>query len=311
MGENYRKKGGKLEMLVCDGITKSFDAFTAVEDVSFTVEDGSICGLVGYNGAGKTTLLKIAASIYRPDKGGFLFDGKLSTGEEKTRQEIFLLPDVFYYLPQATLRSMAAFYSGYYPTWSVDTYHKLLELFDLEEKTRIQRFSKGMQRQAYLAIALACQPHYLLLDETFDGLDPSKRNLVRRILMEYIAEKEACVLLASHNLPELENLCDHIVILNEKKVAFDCSMDDIGRDIRKYRLVFRQPVKEEQFHGLDYRRFSQDGGVISLMIRGDEETAEAALRALEPVLLESFPLSLEEVFLYEMEEKRYDLTGLF
>ena len=206
---------------------------------------------------------------------------------------------------------MAAFYSGYYPTWSADTYHKLLELFDLEEKTRIQRFSKGMQRQAYLAIALACQPHYLLLDETFDGLDPSKRNLVRRILMEYIAEKEACVLLASHNLPELENLCDHIVILNEKKVAFDCSMDDIGRDIRKYRLVFRQPVKEEQFHGLDYRRFSQDGGVISLMIRGDEETAEAALRALEPVLLESFPLSLEEVFLYEMEEKRYDLTGLF
>ena len=120
-------------MLVCDGITKSFDAFTAVEDVSFTVEDGSICGLVGYNGAGKTTLLKIAASIYRPDKGGFLFDGKLSTGEEKTRQEIFLLPDVFYYLPQATLRSMAAFYSGYYPTWSVDTYHKLLELFDPKE----------------------------------------------------------------------------------------------------------------------------------------------------------------------------------
>lgn len=298
-------------MLVCDGITKSFEAFTAVEDVSFTVEDGSICGLVGYNGAGKTTLLKIAASIYRPDKGCFLFDGKLSTDEEKTRQEIFLLPDVFYCLPQATLRSMAAFYSGYYPTWSADTYHKLLELFDLEEKTRIQRFSKGMQRQAYLAIALACQPHYLLLDETFDGLDPSKRNLVRRILMEYIAEKEACVLLASHNLPELENLCDHIVILNEKKVAFDCSMDDIGRDIRKYRLVFRQPVKEEQFNGLDYRRFSQDGGVISLMIRGDEESAETALRALEPVLLESFPLSLEEVFLYEMEEKRYDLTGLF
>lgn len=298
-------------MLVCDGITKSFEAFTAVEDVSFTVEDGSICGLVGYNGAGKTTLLKIAASIYRPNKGCFLFDGKLSTDEEKTRQEIFLLPDVFYCLPQATLRSMAAFYSGYYPTWSADTYHKLLELFDLEEKTRIQRFSKGMQRQAYLAIALACQPHYLLLDETFDGLDPSKRNLVRRILMEYIAEKEACVLLASHNLPELENLCDHIVILNEKKVAFDCSMDDIGRDIRKYRLVFRQPVKEEQFNGLDYRRFSQDGGVISLMIRGDEESAETALRALEPVLLESFPLSLEEVFLYEMEEKRYDLTGLF
>ena len=175
----------------------------------------------------------------------------------------------------------------------------------------MQRFSKGMQRQAYLAIALACQPRYLLLDETFDGLDPGKRNLVRRILMEYIAEKEACVLLASHYLPEIENLCDHVVILNDKRVAFECDMDDVGRNIRKYRLVFRRPVEEEAFRELDYRRFAREGCVVTLMAKGDADRTEAALWAMEPVMLESFPLSLEEVFLYEMEEKRYDLTGLF
>ena len=298
-------------MLVCEGVTKTFEGFTALEDVSFTVGDASICGLVGFNGAGKTTLLKTAAAVYRPDKGRFLFDGRSNAEQARTRQEIFLLPDMFYCLPQATMKSMAAFYGGFYPTWNGETYRRLLELFELDERTKMQRFSKGMQRQAYLAIALACQPRYLLLDETFDGLDPGRRNLVRRILMEYIAEKEACVLLASHYLPEIENLCDHVVILNDKRVAFECDMDDVGRNIRKYRLVFRRPVEEEAFRELDYRRFAREGCVVTLMAKGDADRTEAALRAMEPVMLESFPLSLEEVFLYEMEEKRYDLTGLF
>lgn len=210
------------------------------------------------------------------------------------------------------MKSMAAFYGGFYPTWNGETYRRLLELFELDEGTKMQRFSKGMQRQAYLAIALACPaPVICCWMRPSTAWTRASAIWCARILMEYIAEKEACVLLASHYLPEIENLCDHVVILNDKRVAFECDMDDVGRNIRKYRLVFRRPVEEEAFRELDYRRFAREGCVVTLMAKGDADRTEAALRAMEPVMLESFPLSLEEVFLYEMEEKRYDLTGLF
>ena len=298
-------------MLTIDRLSKTFDEAPVLDIVGFEVQSGSLCGLVGYNGAGKTTLMKIAADIYRADAGRVLLDGEDAVDNERVRQRLFFLPDELYRLPQATLKGMADFYSGYYPTWNEQTFQKLTEMFALNLRSRLQGFSKGMQRQAYLALALSCQPRCLLLDESFDGLDPSKRNLMRRILLEYIAEKDACVLISSHNLPELENLCDHVVLLGGGRVLMDKGLDELQAGMGKYRLVFDRDVKREDFPGLDIRQFSSSGRVITLSIQGEQERAEAALRAMNPVMLEAFPLTLAEIFISEMEEKEYDLTGLF
>lgn len=297
-------------MLTIDHISKSFDGTAALEDVSFSVENGSICGLVGHNGAGKTTLLKIAADVLRADCGQVLLDGSPHLDNEAVRRAVFFLPDDPYSLPQSSFRGTAAFYAGFFPSWNQLTFDKLTSLFDLDPKKRLLSFSKGMQRQAFLIIALACQPRILLLDESFDGLDPAKRHLLRQVLLEYIAEKEASVLISSHNLPELENLCDHVLLLDNHTVAYDRAMDDIQTELRKYRLVFDYPVGEDAFASLNHRDYSLSGNIVTITIRDDGE-AEAALRALNPLLLETFPLTLEEVFLYEMEETQHDLTGLF
>lgn len=298
-------------MLSFENISMAFDGNPVLQDVTFSVGEGSLCGLVGHNGAGKTTLLKIAADILRPDGGRVSSDGLPHRDNEEVKQRVFFLPDEPYSLPQASFRSTAAFYGGYYPTWNQQTFDRLAALFELNPRKRLAGFSKGMQRQAFLIIALACQPRILLLDESFDGVDPGKRHLLREVLLEYMAEKEASVLISSHNLPELENLCDHMILLDKGRVAYDRDMDTLLTAIRKYRLVFDRPVEEALFASLPYRRFTRSGNIVTLLIQGEAEETEAALRALSPLLVESFPLTLEEVFLYEMEETKHDLTGLF
>lgn len=308
---DVKRKGGKRQMLSFEHISMAFDANSVLKDVTFTVGDGSLCGLVGHNGAGKTTLLKIAAGILRPDGGTVRSGDIFQRDNEEMKQQVFFLPDEPYSLPQSSLKSTAAFYGGYYPTWNQQTFDRLTELFQLNPRKRLSGFSKGMQRQAFLIIALACQPRILLLDESFDGVDPGKRHLLREVLLEYIAEKEASILISSHNLPELENLCDHIILLDKGRVAYDRDMDTLLSEIRKYRLVFGQPVAEGIFASLPYRNFTRSGNMVTLIIPGKQEETEAALRTLSPLLVESFPLTLEEVFLYEMEETKHDLTGLF
>ena len=298
-------------MVTFQGLKKAFDGHAVLDDVSFRVEDGSLCGLVAPNGAGKTTLLRIAADIVRPDGGTILYDGRDHRENEAIRQSRFFLPDEYYRLPQATLRGMAKFYGGYYPTWKEETFRRLVALFELDERKRLQGFSKGMQRQAYLTIALACRPRYLLLDETFDGLDPAKRSLVRRLLMEYIAETGASVLISSHNLAELESLCDQFVLLHDRRVALTGGEEELRGSMTKFRLLFDRAVSPDDFAGLDCRSFRQEDGAVTLIVRGDGEQAEAALRAMNPARLTSCSLTLEEIFLNETEAYRDDLTDLF
>lgn len=298
-------------MIAFQGLKKAFGGQTVLDNVTFRVEDSSLCGLVGPNGAGKTTLLRIAADIVRLDGGTILYDGQDHRENEAIRQSLFFLPDEYYRLPQATLRGMAKFYGGYYPAWKEETFRRLTALFELDERKRLQGFSKGMQRQAYLATALACRPRYLLLDETFDGLDPAKRSLVRRLLMEYIAETGASVLISSHNLAELESLCDRFVILHDHRVALTGGEEELRGSMTKFHLLFDRPVSEEDFAGLDCRSFRQENGAVTLIVRGDGGQAEAALRGMNPVRLTGSPLTLEEIFLNETEAYRDDLTDLF
>lgn len=292
-------------------VSKAFDGKPVLEDLSLQVENGSIYGLIGYNGAGKTTLMKMIADVYRADSGDILLDGRSSLDNEAVKRELFLLPDEFYLLAQATPRSMANFYRGFYPRWNQQTFEKICALFELDIRKRIRSYSKGMQRQAYLALALASHPRYLLLDETFDGLDPVKRNLTRQILLEYIAEREVCVLLSSHNLGELEGVCDHFGLINAHHLVFDGAMEEIQKQIAKFRLIFNHPIEEAAFQAYDYRAYSCTGNIVTLTIRGDTAAVEAQLRELAPQRIETFPLSLEEIFLNEMNEEQQDLAGLF
>jgi ABC-2 type transport system ATP-binding protein len=298
-------------MICVKGVTKRFGRTAALEALSCDVSACSVYGLVGYNGAGKTTLLKTIAGIYRPEGGRVLIEGENIYENEFLKRRLFFVPDEPYFLSQASLNRMAGFYKGYYPQWSDKTFKKLAEIFELDRSARINSFSKGMQRQAAILLALATQPQYLLLDESFDGLDPAKRNLVKRIILEFLAEKEICVIISSHNLRELEDLCDHIGLINGKKLILDCSVDEMRQSRNKYRAAFQNEVTAEDFKELDLRRLVIQGRMITFISSGSPEQMQARLTPLDPVLFESLPMTIEEIFLDEMEVADYDLHDLF
>ncbi len=298
-------------MIEFANVTKKFGDFTAVEEISFKVEPSSIYGLIGYNGAGKTTLLKTAAGIYKADCGKVCLDGQDVFDNDDLRKQLFYIPDDLYFPMNASINSMAKFYAEYHPDFSYKTLNNLLEVYGLNGKKKIRGFSKGMQRQAEIILALASRPKYLLLDETFDGLDPQKKEVTKKIFMEYMAETEASLIISSHNLSELSDLCDNVGLINGKKLTMDCSVYDISQNYSKIRLIFDREVTEADFKGIQYKSLDIDGRVA--MIIFDKNTAEQKqkLNALLPMAMDEYRLTMEEVFLNEMEEKKYDITKIF
>ncbi len=292
-------------------VTKSFDGVPVVKEISFRVGACSIYGLVGCNGAGKTTLLKMAAGIYKPDRGSVLADGEDVFDNAAVRGRLFFVPDDLYFPLGATVRSMARFYADYYPAFQEKTLQNILNLFGLDSKKPLRGFSKGMQRQAEIALGLSTHPKYLLLDETFDGLDPQKREFVRKLLLEYAAENDASILIASHNLPELANLCDHIGLVNGKRLTMDCDVNDVSRDYIKVRAVFGAPLSTEQLDAIHAASRKDEGVSATFVFHGNYETERPKLDALAPLAVDEFALTLEEIFLSEMEDKDYDVTKIF
>lgn len=292
-------------------ITKKFGSFTALSELSFHVEKASIYGLVGYNGAGKTTLLKTISGVYKPEGGEVKIMGENIFDNAKMKQKIFFVPDDLYFQPYANMEKMARFYKGYYPKFSETTFNNLTELFGLDKTKRLNSFSKGMQRQAEMVLGMATHPEILLLDESFDGLDPAKRNMAKKLLLEYMAEKECAIIVSSHNLHELGDICDHIGLINGQKIVLDCAVDEISGSRSKFRVVFDRDVEKADFEGIELKHFAKDGKIITLTAQGDSAELEKKLRSMNPVLLETFPLSLEEIFLEEMEGTGYDLTKIF
>lgn len=292
-------------------VTKRFGDFTAVEDISFRVEPSSIYGLIGYNGAGKTTLLKTAAGIYNSDGGQVLLDGVTVFDNDTVRRDMFYIPDDLYFPMNATINSMARFYADYHPDFSYKTLENLLNVFGLDPKKKIRGFSKGMQRQAEIVLALASHPKYMLLDETFDGLDPQKKEITRKLFIEYIAESECSLIISSHNLSELADLCDNVGLINGKRLTMDCSVYDISKNYSKLRLIFDRDITENDFKDIKYKSLEIDGKVA--MIIFDKATAEEKekLNALLPIAIDEYRLTMEEVFLNEMEDKKYDITKIF
>ena len=298
-------------MIEVKNLTKRFGSFTALQDISLSVDRGTVYGLVGYNGAGKTTLLKNISGVYKPEEGAVLFDGENIFDNSVKKEKIFFIPDDLYFGAYANMKKMAAFYHGYYSGFSYETFEKLTKAFELDPTKRINGFSKGMQRQAEMVLAMSTHPDVILLDESFDGIDPQKRLLMKGLINEYVADCNGSVIISSHNLMELEDLCTHVGIINGKKIAVTGSVGDLSGGKSKYRLSFDRAFSLDEFAGINCQNLHKDGQLVSFTVMGESEETKAKIIALKPAVIERVNMTLEEIFLDEMEGGEYDLSKIF
>ena len=298
-------------MIKVNNVTKTFDGFRALDGLTMTVEQGSIYGLVGPNGAGKSTILRHIMGVYRPDSGSILVDGQPVFENPAVKAKIAVIPDDLYYFPSASTRDMARFYRGMYPAFDGKRYEALREAFpDVDDKQPIRRLSKGMQKQSAFWLALCCQPQVLVLDEPVDGLDPVMRRQVWSLLMGDVAQRGTTVLVSSHNLRELEDVCDHVGILSHGKVLLERSLTDLQDNVVKLQVAFNQPELPQLPKDMNILHIGQLGRVYTLIVRGDPSEIKTRMAAYSPILLEALPLSLEEIFIYELGGEDYAVRDI-
>ena len=287
-------------MIEVKNVVKSFDGFRALDGLTMTVPRGAVYGLVGPNGAGKSTVIRHLAGIYRQDSGDVLVDGQPVYENPAVKSRMAVIGDDWYYFPQAGIREMAKFYAGIYPQFSWERYEKLKEVFPLDEKLMLRRMSKGMQKQAAFWLTVCCMPEYLILDEPVDGLDPVMRRQVWSLLLGDVAERGTTVLVSSHNLRELEDVCDHVGILNHGKVLLERSLSDLQDNTVKLQVAYQGVTEPPLPAELNILHRSHVGRVYTYIIRGSSREIMRRMQITEPVLLESIPLTLEEIFIYEL-----------
>ena len=297
-------------MIEIQQLVKRFGSKVALDGVTMQVESGSVFGLVGSNGAGKSTLLRTLAGVFRPDGGNILMDGKTPYENSEVKGRTFFVSDYPYFLPKATLQEMSLLYRSTYPHWDNSRYESLCRTFGLDAKGRLQNFSKGMQRQAALILALSTQPDYLLLDEIFDGLDPVVRQLLKKLLAEEVSQRGMTVVIASHNLRELEDVCDHVGFLHRGGVLMEQELDSLRLGIHRIQAVFPALPTPEQMQALDLVHWETKGSLVTMVARGEEEAILQTLGQWNPLICESLPLTLEEVFISEMEAAGYDIDNI-
>lgn len=292
-------------MLEVKNVVKTFDGFRALDGLTMTVPKGAVYGLVGPNGAGKSTIIRHLAGIYRQDSGEVLLDGQPVYENTGAKRRMAVIGDDWYYFPQAGIREMAKFFAGIYPDFSWERYEKLKQVFPLDEKMMLRRMSKGMQKQAAFWLTVCCMPEYLILDEPVDGLDPVMRRQVWSLLLGDVAERGTTVLVSSHNLRELEDVCDHVGILNHGKVLLERSLSDLQDNTVKLQVAYQgitEPVLPTE---LNILHRSHVGRVYTYIVRGSSQEILRRMQITEPVLLESIPLTLEEIFIYELGGVEY------
>ena len=288
-------------MIEIKSVTKSYGDYIAIENINIVVEDSSVLGLAGFNGSGKTTLLNVCAGIFKADKGCVLLDNKDAFDNNIERANLFYLSDNFYFPVTASIKSTAKFYANYFPNFDFKILNSVLEIFGLDIKKNVRSLSKGMTKQAAIAIAFAAKPKYLLIDETFDGLDPHKKELLRKLLLEYINDTGASVIISSHDLGEISGVCDHIAIINGKNVILNCAIEDVSEHFRRVKMMFPQPVNESKFTGINYRKIKLSGRAASMIVCGDVQSEIQKLNKLGAESIETNLLTLEEVFSEETE----------
>ena len=287
-------------MLEAKNVVKTFDGFRALDSLNMTVPKGAVYGLVGPNGAGKSTIIRHLAGIYRQDSGEVLLDGQPVYENPAVKRRMTVIGDDWYYFPQANIREMARFFAGLYPAFSWERYEKLKQVFPLDEKMMLRRMSKGMQKQAAFWLAVCCMPEYLILDEPVDGLDPVMRRQVWSLLLGDVSERGTTVLVSSHNLRELEDVCDHVGILNRGQVLLERSLSDLQDNTVKLQVAYAGVTEPMLPSELNILHRSHVGRVYTYIVRGSRADILRRMEITEPILLESIPLTLEEIFIYEL-----------
>ena len=291
-------------MLDLQNVTKTFGNVKALDDLTMTVPRGAVYGLVGPNGAGKSTAIRCLLGVYRPDCGTVTLDGAPVYENPVAKARIGSIPDDIFYFPSATMEDMRKFYQGIYPKFDQTLYYKLFEAFDLPKKAPLRRFSKGMQKQAAFHLTLCTRPEVLILDEPVDGLDPVMRRQVWSLILSEVAKEETTVLISSHNLRELEDICDHVGIMDHGRMLLQRSLADMQGATHKLQLVGNIP------EGLEILHQNQSGRLTTLIVRGKAEDIAAKAQAAQCVYFDVLPLSLEEIFIYELGGVNYEVKNI-
>ncbi|MGL5439310.1 MAG: ABC transporter ATP-binding protein [Filifactoraceae bacterium] len=297
-------------MIKLENVSKKFDKIEALENLSTNISKGSIYGLIGSNGAGKSTFLRLLTGIYLPDKGSVIIDEQEVYENPSIKEKIFYISDDQYFHKNSSMLDMAKYFSSIYTKFSKDTFESLVTTFNLDKNRNLNTFSKGMQKQAHIILALSCHPEYLLCDETFDGLDPVMRLAVKRLLADAVTKYNMTPIIASHNLRELEDICDHVGLLHKGSLVFEKDIDDLKLGIHKVQSAFEKILTKDDFPDLDIISFKNYGKLCSMIIKGDKLHTENSINLLNPLYSEILPLSLEEIFITEMEGLNYDIQEI-
>jgi ABC-2 type transport system ATP-binding protein len=297
-------------MITTQNLTKEFGGYKAVNDISCSIPDGCIYGMVGSNGAGKSTFLRLITGVYKPDNGTINIDNAPVWDNPDVKKRISFVPDDLFFLQGSNINSMANFYKNIYPNFDMERCKYLTDAFTLNPKMSINNFSKGMKRQAAIILALSTRPDYMFFDETFDGLDPVMRNLVKGLICQDVIERKATAIITSHSLRELEDLCDQLALLHKGGLVLENDISNLKTTRFKVQIAFTTPYDQSLFSNIEYSKFKKIGSVSTMIVKGDKEETINRLNALKPALLDILPLTLEEVFTNEMEALGYNFDNV-
>lgn len=297
-------------MIKFENVTKKFEGTVVAEHINLSINKGSIYGLLGSNGAGKTTLLKLLAGIYLQEAGKISINGQSVYENPVVKNSIFFIPDYPFFLSQYSIVQMGQFYRSIYSNWNEARFQHLLEAFNIDKKKRLHTYSKGLQRQSAFILALSSMPDILILDEPMDGLDPVVRKNIKSLIIEDVAEREMTVLISSHNLREVEDLCDTVGILHKGKLMIEKELDDLKSDTHKIQVAFRGDIPLGLFEDLQLLHQEKRGSILLCIVRGDRDELVRKINKYEPVIFDILPLTLEEIFIYEMEDVGYAIKNI-
>ena len=297
-------------MIEINNVTKLFGDKKALNNVSFKIDEGSVFGLVGSNGAGKSTLLRAISGVFNIEEGSVLIDGNAPFENPAVKAKCAFVSDFPYFYSGASLLTTAEYYSSVYPTWDKERFNELKAMFPIDPFQKIATMSKGMQRQTAIILALSYNPRYIFFDEIFDGLDPVIRELVKKIIIDYVDQTSATVVIASHNLRELEGFCDHIGLLHQGGILLEKDIDGDAFGLYRFQFVMEDGDYNEIKPALNIIKENKQGKMTEITVKGDAEKINEIIGSKEPVFIESLPLTLEELFISEMEAVGYDINNL-
>lgn len=295
-------------MITAKNLTKKFDGVCALENVTCTIQNGCIYGMVGSNGAGKSTFLRVLSGVYKADAGAALLDGENIYENPSAKVKISYVPDELYYIPAANLKRMGKMYASLYPDFDDKKFKTLIKDLDLPADRGINTFSKGMRRQALTILALSSNSQYIFFDETFDGLDPVMRAYIKKLICRDVVDRGATAIITSHSLRELEDTCDQLALLHRGGLILESDVQNLKTSQYKVQIAFTDEFGREKFEGINIVHFAKHGSVANMIVKGDKEETVMRLSAMNPVILDILPLTLEEMFTYEMEALGYSFN---